>query len=164
MYLPMLFENEYVEKILLPTPQENVVVAPSTTEASPLLIGIAVIVTIVVLLTTIVILLRAPLTIAKAGKSVTTKAADSAIPLITKGRPLPQVQKRRLTTQLVKLMKLLIILLPVALGCIGFFIQPPLAFDLAMLISSILALFALLTFVAQYGIAHLLKVTDTSLV
>lgn len=164
LYVPMLLENEQVVRILLPPPSDNVMAPQPATEPSATAVIVAVGVTIVVLITTVVVLLRIPVTIAKTGKTVTTKAANSAIPLITRGHPISPAKRRRLTTELVKLAKLLFMLLPVAIGLLGFFIEPPLPLDLSLFVSSILALSAVLCFSAQYISARLLAIDSSSLV
>lgn len=165
LYLPGLLENEHVTQLLLPAQHETVVTPTPPVETSPLMIAFAVIVTIVVIIATIVIVLRMPVTIAKTGRSVTTKAAASALPLITHGHQLPPAKKRRLTVHLIKLAKLLLLTLPVALCYAGtFFIELSLQPDLALLISSSLALGALLWFTAQYLLADMFSVDNQYLV
>src|SRR5690606_18477650 len=103
-------------------------------------------------------------TIAHTGKTVTQKAASSALPLITKGQKLSPAKKQRLTAGLIKLAKLLLVILPVAIGFLGAFIELPLPFDLAIFISSALAICALLWFSAQYIAARLLGVNQKLLI
>lgn len=164
LYVPMLFENEYIEQLLIPSQSQPIVAPTAPTEASPLMIGSAVIITIVVLITTIVIILRTPIVVAKTGKTITTKAAHSALPLITRGHPIPAAKQRRLTAQLIKLTKLIALLLPVALGSVGQFFSLPLPFDLVMLVTSTLALITLLWFSLQYSVARLLGIDTKYLV
>ena len=164
LFLPMLLENKHVEQFLLPTPSESPPVVQPAAETSPLLIVVAVSITVVVLIMTIIVLLRAPKTIAKTGRTVTLKAANSALPLVARGKELTPAKQRRLTTRLVKLAKLLLAVLPVAATCIGFIVEPPLPFDIVVFASSALAISALLWFSAQYGVARLLSVDPTLLV
>ena len=154
----MLLDNKHVGQLLLPTPSEEPVVAQPLVEASPITMVFAVIVTIIVIITTIAVFLKAPKTIATTGKTVTTKAASSALPLVARGKKLTTAKQQRLTANLIKLMKLLFVVLPVAIGCIGFFLQPPLPLEIIMFVSSILAIGALLWFCAQYSAARLLAV------
>ena len=164
LFVPMLLENQTVEKFLLPEPHETIIVQPSSTATSPLMITIALAVTIVVVLVTIVVLLRMPVAIARTGQTVTTKAAATALPIVTRGHKLPAKQKRRLTSKLIKLTKLLLIILPVAIGFIGVYVETPITFQLAILISSVLAMFSLVLFSLQYITAHFLAIDDTLLV
>ncbi len=164
VYAPIVLENDHVVRILLPPPSEEVVAPPVQTESSPVVAFIALGVTIAVIILTIIVLLRAPVTIAKTGRTITTKAADSALPLITHGKPLPLAKKKRLTVQLVKLMKLFIILLPI-LGLVpGMFIELSLPFEIVTLVSSLLALLAVFWFSLQYTAAKLLRVEPSQLV
>lgn len=164
VYLPMLLTNEHIEGFLIPTPSEEPAPVAASPEMSPGIAIAALAVTVVVIILTVIVLLRAPVTIARTGKAVTTKAAGSALPLVTKGRPLPKAEKRKLTVQLIKLMKLLLVLLPVALGFLGMIFEPPLPFDLVMFVSSTLAFIALLWFIAQYIFANILGTKPEKLV
>lgn len=164
LYVPMLLENDQIGRILLPPPAQETTVVQPTTELSPVAVILAVGITAVVMVTTIVVLLRAPVTIAKTGKTVTTKAASSALPLLTRNHPISPAKKKRLTAELVKLVKLLLVFLPVVIGLIGFFIEPPLPLYLSLFVSSILALLAVFWFCMQYIAARLLGVDTTLLV
>ncbi len=164
LYLPMLLENEQVGQFILPTPSQEVVPNESTPETSLPMIILAVTVTILILIATIVVLLRAPITIAKTGKTVTSKLADATIPLVTKGRQLPVAKKKLLTANLIKLTKLLLVLLPFAAVAFGVLVELPLPFNVAIFLSGILSLFALLWFSTQYVLAHLLGVENQALV
>lgn len=163
VYLPILLENDTITHILLP-PENNTVAPPVPTESSPVIAFIAIGVTIAVVILTIIVLLRAPIMIAKTGKTVTMRAADSALPLITHGKPLPPAKKKRLTVQLIKLVKLLIVLLPIFALLPGLIIELALPFDIVLLTSSVLALIAILWFSLQYIIARLLAVESSQLV
>ncbi len=165
LYLPMLLENEHVESFLIPEPSKEVVSYAPSIPASPLTVILAVAITVVILIVTIVVFLRAPITVAKTGKTVTTKAADSALPLITKGHKLPPAKKRLLTASLIKAAKLLLVLVPVAaLAVLNFFVAPPLSYDIVIFSGSVLALIAVLCFSTQYISARFLKVAAEALV
>lgn len=164
VYLPTLLENDTVTRLLLPPESNDVITPPVSTESSPVIAVVAIGVTIAVVILTIVVLLRAPITIAKTGKTVTMRAADSALPLITHGKPLPLAKKKRLTVQLVKLVKLLIVLLPLFALLPGLIIELSLPFDIVILTSSVLALIAIFWFSLQYIIARLLAVEPSQLV
>lgn len=164
LYVPLLLENEKIEHILLPQQGTEVITPIATPEASPVLVLIATGITVAILIVTIIVLLRAPATIARAGKTVTSKAAGSALPLLTRGKPISPAKKRRLTAGLIKLTKLLLVLLPVAIGFLGLIFETPLPFDVSMFVSSILALCAVIWFSAEYVTARLLAVDPTALV
>ncbi len=164
LYLPMILENKYVVDFLIPVPSEQIPAEPIITTSSPMMIIFAVIVTIVVIIATIIVLIKIPVAVAKTGKSVTTKAANTAVPLITKGHSLPNSQKKRLTVNLIKLVKLLLVLLPVGATLMGVFIELPVPYDVTILVSSILALLTLLWFSLQYIFARLLHLDLNKLV
>jgi hypothetical protein len=156
VYMPLLLENDTITRILLPPENSQVVAPPASTESSPVIAFIATGVTLAVIVLTIIVLLRAPMTIANTGKTVTTKAAGSALPLITHGKPLAPAKKKRLTVQLVKLVKLCIVLLPVFALLPGLLVELSLPFDVVILVSSVLALIAIFWFSVQYITAQLL--------
>lgn len=165
LYLPMLLENENIAQLLLPTPSEEVPAYTPSVEMSPFMVFVALAITAVVIVATILVFLRAPLTVARTGKAVTTKAADSALPVITRHHKLAPSRKKLLTVRLIKLAKLLLTLIPVIIGfALGGFVAPPLPFDVTAFVTSILALCALQAFSAQYIFARLLKVDPKQLV
>ena len=164
LYLPMLLENKYVEDFLLPPPPKEVVQQSVATESSPLMLVFALAVTVIVIIATIIILIKIPMAVARTGKTVTTKAAESAIPLVTKNHPLPPAKKKRLTTNLIKIMKLFLVVIPVGVTLLGVLIELPLPYEIVMLVSGVLALFSLLWFSLQYIFARLLKVDAGRLV
>lgn len=164
LYLPLLLENEYVDSFLLPDKSESVVAPMPPSEPSPALAFVALFVTALVVIATIVVLLKAPVTVAMTGKTMTTKAANSALPIITRGRKLQPDKKRRLTANLIKIIKLILLLLPVSMGLVGAFITMPLPFELRIFVSSVLALCSVLWFSLQYITARLLKVETRLLV
>lgn len=164
LFLPTLLENKYVEDYLLPTPPEEVIQQTATTGSSPFMMIVALVVTVIVIIATIVILIKIPIAVAKTGKTVTTKAAESAIPLVTKHQPLPPAKKKLLTANLIKIMKLFLVLLPFGATLLGIFIELPLPYEITVLISGILSLFSLLWFSLQYIFARLLKIDAVRLV
>lgn len=164
VYLPMLLENEQVESFLLPTPHESATTAVSSFEMPTAVTFMAIIVAVLIMIVTVVVLIRIPISVARTGKIVTTKAADSALPIITKGRPLPKKEKKHLTVQLIKLIKLLLVIVPVAISSFGMLIAPPLEIEIVMLVSSATALIALFWFGLQYIAARLLEVDLRQLV
>lgn len=164
LYLPMLLQNETIEKFVIPTPSEEVTVIQPTIEASPIMAVLAVGITIIILIATILVFAKLPKAIATTGKTVTTKAAGAALPVITRGRKLPPAKQQRLTVSLIKLAKLLLVLLPVAMSFLGAVIEPPIPFDITLFVSGILAMSATLWFSAQYIVAKLLLINVKQLV
>lgn len=164
IYLPVFLANETIERVLIPHPPEEVIAQAPTGETSPAMIIVAVVITVIIMVVTAVILLRAPITIAKTGQAVTTKAASSVVPIITHGKPLPPAKKKRLTAELIKGMKLLLIITPMVLGCFGLFVELPLPFDLVLFLSCLLAATAIMWFSLQYIAARYLDVKIDRLV
>lgn len=164
VYIPLLLENSTVEHILLPSQEEPSIVPPPPATESPLAVVAAVAVAVFVILLTVIVFLRAPVTIAKTGKTITSKAAESTLPIITKRKPLPKNKKKLLTAQLIKLMKLALTLLPLLSLPIGFSIDLPLPAEAVALVSSLLAGLAIFWFSLQYIGAKLLKIDPSQLV
>jgi len=163
LYLPLLLDNEQIKGFLLPEPTKDSAPIVAAGAPSPLLIGFAIIFTVFMLGLTIFLLLRAPITIARTGKTATTKTAGAIVPLVVH-HPLSPAKKRRLTTQLVKAVKLALILLPFALAFISLVVSTTLPFDIIMFGSAVLTIGSLLWFSAQYICARLLKVPIDKLV
>jgi hypothetical protein len=165
IFLPIILSNEHVEEFLLPVPKEEQLVAPTVSEGiSPIALMIVGAVTVTVVLLTVLIFVRIPIAVAKTGKTVTTKAATSALPLVAKHKKLPKKEKKRLTVQLVKLMKLLSVVLPVGLLYFGKLVELPLPLEIVLMVGSGLALISLLWFSAQYITARLLSIDPKQLV
>ena len=158
LYLPMLLENETIEKFVIPTPSEDTVTMQPVLEVSPFTTVAAAIITIAVVVATIIVIARMPKSIAKTGKTVTTKAASAALPVVARGKKLTPAKQQRLTVNLIKLAKLTFVLLPVAISFIGTVLAPPIPLDITLLVSGVLAICATLWFSAQYIAAKLLLV------
>lgn len=164
VYIPILLANKQIEEFLLPEPTKSPALPLSSVPMSPIMVFFAFAITAAVIITTIIVLLRAPITIAKTGKAITTKAAASIAPLVIHGKPLPAAEKRRLTARLVKIVKLLLVVLPVAAAFFGVFVETPLSLELVVFVNAVLALMAMVWFSAQYIFARLLGVKPTYLV
>ncbi len=134
-------------------------------ETSPLTIFFAFAVTAVVLIVTIVVLLRAPIMVAKTGKAVTSKAAGSALPVVTRHQKLAPKKQKLLTAQLIKLAKMLLIVIPAILGLLmATIVTPPLPVDIMAFVLGILALGGLVNFSIQYLLARWLRIDSENLV
>lgn len=164
IFMPSILGNEHVEKLLIPMSAEDNLQPLTYSPPSIVSIVIAMIVTILVLGLTIYVLLRAPVSVAGTGKKATTKVAEATVPLITQRKNLPKDQKEVLTAQLIKVIKLIIILLPVAVSFVGHAVQLPLPVDIVVLFSGILAMIGTFWFSAQYILARILKVPLENLV
>jgi hypothetical protein len=164
LYLPAALGNEQVKEFLLPA-EGHPVSAPESLAPSPGVIIFAIIITVVIMAVTLFVLLRAPVTIARTGKAVTTRAAGSIEPLVVHGRTLPLAEKRRLAASLIKFVKLLLVLIPVAAGLLTALLLPPtLPYEMVMLVTGVLGLASVLWFSAQYILADILGVKPEKLV
>ena len=164
VYLPTLLENDRVSQLLFTQPSEEIVVSPETSGSSPVVLFIAVCFTVAIMVLTVFVLLKAPATITKTGKNITTKAASTALPLITRGQAISKSKERRLTASLIKISKLLLVLLPVAASYIGLLVEPSLPLDVVIFVSSMLALIAVFWFSVQYVFARTLGIDSVALV
>lgn len=164
IYLPVILANESIGKLIIPVQPEQVAPHAPTVGASPITVFLALAVTAVIMVITIIMLLRVPITIAKTGRKVTTKAASSVVPIVTRGKPIKQAEKWRLTVRLIKLSKLLLALLPVVIGFFGFAVELSILTELVVFLSCVLAGIAIICFGAQYLLAELLKVDQKQLV
>lgn len=88
--------------------------SPEGLTTSPVMVVVAITVTAFVLALTIVVLIRLPHRIGLRGASITHKTANLMIPLVTKHKPLPKKKQRELSYQVVLVIKVLLVLLPVA--------------------------------------------------
>lgn len=163
LYLPVLLNNEQIKHFLLPENTQYTEPVTAMGTPSPLLIGFAILFTVFMIGLTIVMLLRAPFSIAKTGKVVTTKAASKIVPLVTH-RPLTPTKKRILTNQLVKIIKLSLVLLPFGLCAVSILITTALPSDVVVFASGLLAIGSLVWFLAQYLAARLFRVKLDKLV
>ena len=162
IYLPLLLENDQLKGFLLPAETKQVApIAVST--PSPILIGLAIVVTIIMLIVTIVLIIRAPVSIARTGKAVTTKAAASIVPLVVH-HPLPASKKRILTNRLVKVIKLSLIVLPFLLTLASTLLTSPLPQDVIIFVGAALAIGSLIWFSIQYLSARLFTMNPDKLV
>lgn len=164
IYTPILLENPQIQEFLLPSPTDTPVQPATPGPASPYLLFVGGVVSVLLIIATIIVLLQAPITIAKTGKSVTTKAARSAIPIVTHGKPIAPAKKKRLTIQLVKLVKLLCCIVPVIGIYAGAFTALPLPLEIITFIGNSLAISAIFWFSLQYLFARLLAVAPDQLV
>ena len=162
-YLPLVTDNEQLMDFLVP-PNNGPVITPQPAEPSTALTIAAFTITGIVMAVTLVFLLRLPVTIAKSGRTVTTKAAASLEPIITRGKPLPKQKRRLLTAKLVMLIKFLIILVPVLAGLSTIVIKLSLTYDIVLLVTAILSGASAFWFIAQYISAHILGVKPEQLV
>jgi len=163
LYLPLLLDNEQIKHFLLPEEVKETAPIVTAGPPSPLLIGFAIIFTIFMLVLTVLLLVRAPLSIARTGKKATTKTASAIVPLVIH-HPLSPAKKRRITSQLVKAIKLTVILLAFVLGFLSLLTPTTLPFDIIMFGSATLAIGSLVWFSAQYLSARALKVPLDKLV
>lgn len=159
IYVPALLENEHIENIFLPAPNQEPPLTSPAESLSPFMVYASIVISVLVIILTIFVLLKAPITIAKTGKAVTTKAAGSTLPLISKKKQLPQEKKKLLTAELIKLTKVALVLIPTIASICGFLLALPLPYEVILFVSTVLGIAALILFALQYLIARALKVS-----
>lgn len=158
LYLPALLDNETIKHFLQPEATQPMTPIVADGPPSPILIGFALIFTVFMLIVTIIILVRSPLSLARTGRIITARTAETIVPVITHHRPIPASKKRHLTTQLIKVIKFSLVMMPFLLCYLSIFVQSALAFDIVLFSSAILAIGSLVWFMAQYLSARLLRV------
>jgi hypothetical protein len=155
LFVPKLLENKQIEQIFIPPSSEAIPSTQVPSIPSSAAIILAVVITAIVIIVTLIAIARAPKAIVRTSTTVTTKVAKSALPLITQHQKISPAKAQRLTAELIKIIKLLLVTLPVATCFIGIVVELPLSLDLALLVSSTLAIGALLCFCAQYITARI---------
>ncbi len=162
LYLPLLANTDWFKDFITPKKVEQT--APvATATSSPLLIGLAIVFTVLMIGLSIYVVLRAPISIARTGKKATTKTATALVPLIVH-HPLPAAKKRRLTTRLIRITKFTMVLLPYLLTLLCVFITLSLPTGVIVFIGGILAIGSLVWFTVQYIVARWLGVKPEQLV
>jgi hypothetical protein len=157
LYLPLLLDNKQFKEFLIPQQIGASTPMVTTGPPSPILIGFAVVFTVLMLILTIVIVLRAPVSIAKGGKKVTTVSANTITPLVMH-RELPAAKKRLLTQRIIKMTKLGIIVVPVLLCMLSLLLTTALPAEVSVFIGALLAIGSLVWFSIQYIIARLFRI------
>lgn len=163
LYLPLILDNEQIKQFLLPEKTQPVEPMVATGSVSPLLVSVAVIFTVFMMVLTVVMLIRAPFSVAKTGKAITTKAAGTLVPLVVH-RPLSAKKRRVLTSHLVKAIKLSLVLMPFLLCFASILVTTALPPDVIVFVSALLAIGSLVWFLIQYLSARLLGVMFDKLV
>lgn len=157
LYLPLLLDNEQLKSFLLPQPAPQPTQVIAASEPSPFLIAFAVVFTILMMIFTIFLVLRAPFAIAKTGKTITKKTAEAIVPLVVH-HPLSPAKKRILTVRLVKIIKLIIVIVPLLISLSALLVSLALPQDVTLFVSASLAIGSLAWFSLQYVSARLLRV------
>lgn len=159
IFLPSLLENETLKILLLPPdtsqmPDE----APTLTQEPSLFFTIiAIIVTLLVIAVSVYVLLRLPIAIAKAGKTTTTRAARTIVPLVTHHKPLAPKKEKLLTARIIRWLKFIACIMPMLLLSFVLLIDTSLPKNLVVLIGGVLALTSIFWFGLEYLLAKLFK-------
>lgn len=164
LFLPRLLDS-HAPSLFLPPPSD-MGQAPSFDLGGPslLMTAIGIGVTFVVLLLTVIVLARLPLGIAKTGNKVAKTAAETVLPVVTHHKKVSAKKRRMLTVRIIKAIKLLLVLLPVALLLAALFFDAPLPVELVFMIGSLLAIGSLLWFSLEYLTARWLRVPADRLI
>lgn len=145
-------------------PPPTIPAVPASEGPSPLIIGFGIFVTIIMIGVSIYAFIKMPKELVKAGRRTTQAVAHKATPVILKaqGRKDTVKNRRRLTPRLIIIMKVLLVLIPVAAAWGSRFISDPaLESTLTMVIAYWLATWSLGLFGLQYLVALILKVKVT---
>lgn len=158
LFLPQLLSSE-AKNLLLPPSSETSTPTSFNLDGDGLLItALGIAVTLIVLIITVVVLIRLPMGIAKTGNKVAKTAADTVLPVVTHHKKVSAKKRRMLTIRIIKIIKLLLVLLPMALLATAFIFDAPLPKELIFMIGSILAIGSLLWFSLEYITARWLRV------
>lgn len=163
LYLPLLLDNKQLKGFLLPEPVQQPAHVVTASAPSPFLIGIAVVFTVLMLFFTLFLVLRAPIAIAKTGRNITKKTAEAIVPLVVH-HPLSSTKKRLLTVRLIKLIKLVIVILPLLISLSALFVSVALPIDVTLFVSAFLAIGSIVWFSLQYICAKALNVQLKNLI
>lgn len=158
--VPALLKDPAIRDFIIP--KQNPIITPqvpSDDGLSPLMLVIAIAITIFVIVVSAVILIRLPVAIAKTGKKTVSSAAEAIIPVITHHQKIPPKKKKILTFELVKLIKLTLCVLPIIFLLISTQLtNSQLPDDLLVFICSALTIASLAWFSLEYIFARVLKV------
>lgn len=157
LYLPLLLDNKQLKSFLLPEPVEQPTRVIAASEPSLFLIVIAGVFTVLMLIFTVYIMLRAPFAIAKTGKSITKKTAEAIVPLVVHHKLSP-AKERILTVRLIKIIKLIIVIVPLLINLSAVLVPLALPQDVTLFVGASLAIGSLIWFSLQYISAWALKV------
>lgn len=158
LYLPLLLDNKQLKSFLLPEPVQQPTRVITTSEPSVFLIIVAIVFTVLMLLFTIYLVLRAPFAIARTGKNITKKTAEAIVPLVVHHRPLSPTKKRLLTVRLIKIIKLVLVVVPLLISLSALFVSLTLSQDITLFVGASLAIGSVIWFSLQYLSAWALKV------
>ena len=112
LVLPALLDSGLLQS-LAPPPVEQVQEQSASSEASsPLLIVLGVAVTAVMLIVSVIVLIKFPIKVAQTGNTLTHKAADAIVPVISNHKKLSAKKKWILTQRIMFYVKAVLVLIP----------------------------------------------------
>ncbi len=159
-----LFTQSKIAELILPSQQPTPIQPVTLQGPSQLWVFVGLVVSIVVIVATFFVLLRLPVSVAKTGKKISDKSAAAVIPVVTRHKSITKKAKKKLSLRLVKLFKLALIIAPLGLLLLTYFIQTTLAHDIVLFVGAFLTIGSLLWFSLQYIVARLLDVAPQLLV
>lgn len=157
-YIPDLarISTSLQQPVIPAEPAQQIV---TTGPPSLLLIVIAVVVTIILLGLTIYTLVKLPATVSKTGEKFTKNTSDYIVPLVTHHAPLSEKKRRQLTARVMFYVKLMGCIIPVIIAALSFFVTAVLPYSIIVLVSTFLAITALVLLCLQALFAKWLRVS-----
>lgn len=129
------------------------------------LIVVAIIIAIMIALT-IYLLIKLPMNIVKTGNKIVHKTAETMTPIVMRAQHKKDTKKlhARLTSKLILVIKLLLVVIPIALtAASGLLEKQSIDYSIALVVGCGLAGFSMAFFTVQYALAGLLRVKMSEL-
>lgn len=148
--LPSVLKSGVLDQLLVKTTGEPPVTTPHG-EASPLVLIIGGVVTLIILGITVYVLVRLPITIARTGDTVTETVSRTIVPLVVHHKPISPAKQKRLASHIMFYFQIGLCLLPVvALPFVPSIKDIPA--QLVYFIESLLALVSVMLFSGAYAL------------
>jgi hypothetical protein len=134
---------------------------PASSPPSTLQLVILAVIVAIMAVITIYALVKIPMGIVKTGNKVAHQTAKTMAPVVMKAQHKPATKKarRRITTRLILVVKLLLVIIPLAATAFsGLLDRQSIDFTIALFLGGFLAGFAAVSFGLQYALAGLFRV------
>lgn len=145
------------DSFLLPDHTTSTPVHSFSLAPTPLITGIAILITLLVIIASIIMIIRLPKAIGQRGQKITQTAASAMVPIVTNHAPLPEKKKRELSYRIATILKCLFLMIPLVLVLFASE-TVPLDGALILVIAGFTAACSALWFALQYGLSLLLHV------
>lgn len=137
-------------------PAQQVLVS---THASPLLVISVVIITLILVVVTIYILIKVPKAVSGTGEKLTKKSSELIMPIVTHHAPISTKKHRQLTARITFYVKLVAVVVSVVAASLSFLVTEDVSYDIVILVSTTLAVTALILLSLQIIAAKWLHVS-----